>query len=121
MADANRVGTLAQKRGAAAEDEALAWLEARGLRLLARNFRCRGGEIDLVMQHRDELVFVEVRARTSASHGTAAASVTPRKQARMVLAAQVWLQRHRQPPRCRFDVVALDGPRLEWLPAAFSL
>ncbi|SNS17473.1 putative endonuclease [Noviherbaspirillum humi] len=104
-----------QEIGQAGEDRALGYLEAKGLRLVQRNFRCKGGEIDLVMQDGDALVFVEVRKRASGSHGGAASSVTPRKQARLILAAQVFLQRHREPPPCRFDVVAIDGDRLQWL------
>lgn len=66
------------------------------------------------------LVFVEVRARSGASHGGAAASVTARKQERLVYAAQHYLLRHASPPPCRFDVVAIDGDRLTWLQAAFD-
>ncbi|MDB5798922.1 MAG: YraN family protein [Paucimonas sp.] len=108
-------------RGRAAEDRAFEYLGTQGLSLVARNYRCRGGEIDLVMQHRGELVFVEVRARSSSEHGGAAASITARKRARLVLAAQVFLQRYRKLPPCRFDVVAIDGDRLDWIKAAFGL
>ena len=100
------------------------WLEmnAAGLRLIERNYRTPGrggGEIDLVMRAPDgTLVFVEVRARASAAHGGAAASVGAVKQRRLVLAARHYLLRFRQPPPCRFDVVALDGDRVEWLRAA---
>lgn len=73
------------------------------------------------MQDRDgTLVFVEVRARTTASHGGAAASVTARKQQRLVYAAQHYLLRHASPPPCRFDVVAIDGDQLTWLQGAFD-
>lgn len=66
------------------------------------------------------LVFVEVRARADTAHGGAAASVTARKQQRLVFAAQHYLLRHASPPPCRFDVVAIDGHRLDWLQAAFD-
>ncbi len=66
------------------------------------------------------LVFVEVRARADDSHGGAAASVTSRKQQRLIYAAQRYLQRHASPPPCRFDVVAIDGDNLTWLQAAFD-
>jgi putative endonuclease len=107
--------TARQVTGDAAEERALRYLEGQGMRLVARNFRCKGGEIDLIMQAGQTLVFVEVRQRADSGFGGAAASVTPRKQARILLAAQVFLQRHREPPACRIDVVALDGEQLRWL------
>lgn len=114
-------------RGDAAEDAALAYLQGAGLRLLERNYRVgagpsrRAGEVDLIMADRDgTLVFVEVRARAHDSHGGAAASVTARKQQRLIYAAQHYLQRHASPPPCRFDVVAIDGAELNWLQGAFD-
>ncbi|MFJ3055132.1 YraN family protein [Herbaspirillum sp. NPDC087042] len=107
--------TARQHTGDAAEDAALAHLRKQGLQLVERNFRCRGGEIDLVMRDGATVVFVEVRARASDSHGGAAASVTPAKQRRLILAAQTWLQAQPDTPPCRFDVVALDGGRMQWL------
>ncbi len=98
-----------------------------GLRLLERNYRVaagpsrHAGEVDLIMQDRDgTLVFVEVRARADTTHGGAAASVTERKQQRLIYAAQHYLLRHATPPPCRFDVVAIDGETLTWLQAAFD-
>ncbi|MDP2004325.1 MAG: YraN family protein [Rubrivivax sp.] len=114
-------------RGDAAETRALAWLQARGLQLVERNYRvargpsARGGEIDLVMRDRDgTLVFVEVRKRRGGAHGGAAASVGAAKQRSLVLAAQHYLLRFVAPPPCRFDVLALDGDAIEWLQAAFD-
>ena len=114
-------------RGDAAESCALAWLQKQGLVLEQRNYRvargpaARGGEIDLVMRSRDgTLVFVEVRQRSGTGHGGAAASVGSIKQQRLVRAAMHYLQRFASPPPCRFDVVALDGDRIEWLQAAFD-
>jgi putative endonuclease len=104
-----------QITGSAGEDAALAHLEQNGLTLLQRNFRCKGGEIDLVMKERTTLVFVEVRKRADTRHGGAAASVTPHKQRRLILAAQIYLQRYKMPPACRFDVVAIDGTQMNWL------
>lgn len=112
--------TAKQVEGQAAEDAALAYLQAQGLILLQRNFRCKGGEIDLILRQQDTLVFVEVRKRTDSRYGGAAASVTARKQARLILAAQVFLQRYRVPPACRFDVVAFDGDRLSWIKNAIE-
>ena len=111
-------------RGNAAEDAALAHLLAAGLTLVERNYRTPGrggGEIDLVMREAGgTLVFVEVRARAATTHGGAAASVGGVKQRRIVLAARHYLMRHRSPPACRFDVVAIDGNHIEWLKAAFD-
>jgi putative endonuclease len=121
-------------RGDAAENQALAHLQAQGLRLLQRNYRvargpgARGGEIDLVMvDATGTLVFIEVRARRSRAQGGAAASVGRSKQRALVWAAQHYLQQHLQsyvgPPPCRFDVVAIDGEhgdQLQWLQGAFD-
>ncbi len=107
--------TPKQVEGDAGEERALRYLEKQGLKLVERNFRCKGGEIDLIMQDGGMLTFVEVRKRAGAGFGGAAASVTPRKQARLVIAAQTFLQRYRMPPACRFDVVAIDGDQMEWL------
>lgn len=104
-----------QAIGQAGEDHALQYLQAQGLRLLERNFRCQLGEIDLIMQDGQQLIFVEVRKRASLSHGGAAASVTPSKQRRLLLAAQYYLQTLPHMPRCRFDLIAIDGAQTIWL------
>ncbi|KIF83015.1 YraN family protein [Noviherbaspirillum autotrophicum] len=112
--------TAKQVTGQAAEDAALDYLQKQGLTLLQRNFRCKGGEIDLILQHRDTLVFVEVRKRADVRFGGAAASITASKQTRLILAALVFLQRYRVPPACRFDVIAFDGAHLSWLKNAIE-
>ncbi len=113
-----------RQSGAAAEDVALAHLQAAGLSLVTRNYRTPGrggGEIDLIMRAPDgTLVFVEVRARRGVDKGGAAASVGAIKQRRVVLAAQHYLMRLPAPPPCRFDVVAIDGGQISWLPGAFD-
>lgn len=113
-----------RQSGAAAEDVALAHLQAAGLSLVTRNYRTPGrggGEIDLIMRAPDgTLVFVEVRARRATDKGGAAASVGATKQRRIVLAAQHYLMRLSAPPPCRFDVVAIDGGQISWLPGAFD-
>ena len=111
-----------QAQGAAAEQLAADYLQGRGLRLIERNFRVRGGEIDLICRDGASTVFVEVRLRSHTDFGGAAASITATKQARLVLAARHWLQRHGETP-CRFDCVLLDGlepKNIEWLRDAFS-
>ncbi len=124
---AAQVATARQVAGAAAEDRALAHLQAQGLALLARNYRvargrsARAGEIDLVMRDRDgTLVFVEVRARRSTAQGGAAASIGHGKRQKVIFAAQHYLLRLNTLPPCRFDVVAVDGEQLQWLKAAFD-
>ena len=109
------------------EVRALAHLQRAGLRLVERNYRvargprARGGEVDLILHERDgTLVFVEVRVRAAAARVDAAASVSAAKRRRLVFAAQHYLRRYASPPPCRFDVVAIDGERLEWLRAAFE-
>jgi putative endonuclease len=113
--------------GDAAEARALAWLQQQGLALVQRNYRvargpaARGGEVDLILRERDgTLVFVEVRSRSGAVHGGAAASVSAAKQRSIVLAARFYLQGLPSVPPCRFDVVAIDGGHIEWLQGAFD-
>ncbi len=110
-----------QQLGDLWEERALTYLGRQGLRLVQRNFRCQGGEIDLIMQQGNTLVFVEVRQRSADGHGGAAASITPAKQRRLVLAAQVYLQRFRLPPPCRFDVIAIDDGAIDWLRDAIQV
>lgn len=111
----------------AAERRAEAHLREQGLRILARNFRCKGGEIDLIAEHAGSIVFVEVRLRSHADFGGTAASITPAKQRRVIRAAHFWLQgagRNWRARPCRFDAVLLKdlaGEQIEWLQAAFSL
>lgn len=106
--------------GQEAERAAAAFLQAKGLTVLERNFRAKVGEIDIVAKDGDEVVFVEVRARATKDFGGAAASVGGAKRRRLIRAASLWLQARGWDGACRFDVVALDGGRLEHLPAAFD-
>jgi len=101
--------------GQAAEQAALDYLIRQGLKPVQRNFHCRFGEIDLIMQSGATLVFVEVRKRTSSRYGGAAASITASKQARLIKAAQVYLQQYAHPPACRFDALAFEGEKIIWL------
>ena len=108
--------------GAQAEILAEKFLAKRGLRVIARNFRVKGGEIDLICSEGNSIVFVEVRLRTSKGFGGAAASITAHKQRRLVLAARHWLLANGE-RACRFDCVLLDGldeANIEWLRGAFS-
>jgi putative endonuclease len=106
--------TPAQAKGRCAEDQALAFLEAHGLRLLERNYRCRYGEIDLVMEDGAALVFVEVRYRSSTRYGGALESVDRRKQAKLLTTARYFLQARGQGRSARFDVAALSPSAGDW-------
>lgn len=101
--------------GRDAEARALTFLLKQGLTLIEKNFRCRAGEIDLIMRDADMLVFIEVRSRKDRRFGGAAASVGPVKQQRLWRSATFYLLRFRKPPVCRFDLVAIDGDDLRWM------
>ena len=111
-------------RGRKAETRAWQYLQTRGLHLLQRNYRSRRGEIDLVLQDRDSLVFVEVRYRRGDRFGSGAESVDRHKQTRLIACAQHYLQTNpgmaKQP--CRFDVVSVSGSgeSIEWIRDAFG-
>ncbi|HHW4678040.1 MAG TPA: YraN family protein [Xylella sp.] len=111
--------------GRTVEVAARHYLEQAGLRWLASNVRFRGGELDLVMHDVMSVVFVEVRYRQQESYGSGAQSVDQRKRRKLVVAAQLFLQRHpelAQAP-CRFDVVEGAGTplQLHWIRDAFRL
>lgn len=115
-------GNGRQAQGAEAEAQARRHLQNQGLTLIESNYRCRQGEIDLIMDDRGSTVFVEVRYRRSATFGGGAASVDGRKQARLIAAASHYLQRHpalAQRP-ARFDVIAIGPGALEWIRDAFQ-
>jgi putative endonuclease len=109
--------SLANK-GAEAEALAAEYLHSRGLAIVKRNYRCRGGEIDLIARDGTTLVFVEVRMRSSSAFGGARASITAAKRRRLKFAAGLFLSGLAREPPCRFDAVLLDGldvARIEWL------
>lgn len=108
--------------GSTMEGHACTFLQHQGLRLVKRNYRCRRGEIDLIMLDSDTLVFVEVRYRQSSGFGTAAETVGARKQARLSAAASHYLSHCALQPPCRFDVIGIDGnQQIEWIKNAFFL
>ena len=112
--------------GSEAEEMAKRFLENQGLSLIQRNYRCKMGEIDLIMQDNDTLVFVEVRHRSRIGFGSAAESITKTKRRRIVTAATMFLQSipaKNQPP-CRFDVMAITGNKMQqfdWIKDAFQV
>ena len=123
--DSNRIGEIAEK-------SACKWLQQQGLTLIQKNYRCRTGEIDLIMHDNEHLIFVEVRFRSRNHFGSAAASVDHRKQRKLIHAASHFLTQ--QSPfnhlPCRFDVIAAQAPdnnakiptehQWSWLKSAFT-
>lgn len=108
--------------GTAGEEAAAAWYCSAGYQILARNWRCREGELDLVVRQGPILVFCEVKTRTTDRFGTPAEAVTPAKQRRLRRLATRWLQEADPRPRpgvIRFDVAAVRGSLVEVIPAAF--
>ena len=101
-------------RGRVAEEEAVRWLAARGYRVLERNHRNAGGEIDVVAWDGDTLCFVEVKARADTRHGPAVAAVGWSKRRRLARAAAMYLALRGIEPRCRFDVLAVEGGASGW-------
>ena len=104
------------RTGNAAEALACRWLQAQGLTLKEQNYRCKSGEIDLIMQDGETLVFVEVRYRSHAGFGSAIDSVTHAKQQKLQRAAEHYLQRLKHTPACRFDMIGIDRDhRIQWI------
>jgi putative endonuclease len=114
------------RSGQLAEQQACEFLTGKGLKLLVRNFSCKFGEIDLIMQDRDEIVFVEVRVRNNRSHADAIESVDATKQRKIIRTATHYLQVVKQLDKvnCRFDVIGISyptvNPAVEWITDAFS-
>ena len=111
-----------QLAGARAEALAEAYLSRQGLRILERNWRVRGGEVDFICDDHGSLVFVEVRLRQRSDFGGVGASITSTKQRRLILAARHYLAGKRERP-CRFDAVLLDGlteAHIDWIRNAFE-
>lgn len=115
--------------GLEAEKLAATFLTNHGLKLLTQNYHCRYGEIDLIMQDAKTLVFVEVKLRSSSHFGGAAASITPQKQQKLILAAQHYLQTQKiGDVSCRFDAILMhskilkntDLQQIEWIRNAFE-
>ena len=112
-----------RQRGAAYEKKARRFLESQGLEFIAANVHTSGGEIDLIMQHQQAIVFIEVRFRQSDTFGSAVASITKTKQKRLLHTAKVWLSgidESFETVDCRFDVLAFTGNEIEWLTNAFA-
>lgn len=110
------------QRGRDAEDLAAAYLRRQGLELVERNYRCRFGEIDLIVRDGTTLVFVEVRMRVGGNFGGAIASITAGKRAKLLRTARHYLAGKSRAPACRFDALLVSGPghTIEWLKNAFG-
>ncbi|MFN0038757.1 MAG: YraN family protein [Burkholderiales bacterium] len=110
------------RRGEPAEDAAATFLIRQGLTLVARNYHCRFGEIDLILNDGATLVFVEVRYRRSLTFGSASESITHAKQRKLLRAARHYMAEQSVFPECRFDAVLLNGDssKIEWLRNAFG-
>lgn len=113
------------EKGEEAESLASAFLQKQGLVFLERNFRCKAGEIDLIMRDGDILVFVEVRLRSNPFFAQAAESITWNKQRKLVNTAQLYLQQHKlfDKVSCRFDVIAIESNQIklaDWIQNAFG-
>lgn len=124
--------TTTREQGEVTENLACQYLEKKGLKLRERNYHCRFGEIDLIMQHNDSLVFVEVRYRRNIHFGSGAESVTASKQSKLIKTASAYLQRHDKLAKypVRFDVISMTGPietsnthnlDIDWIENAFGL
>ena len=113
--------TSKQLKGTSQEQRACEYLESQGLDLIAQNFSCRMGEIDLIMQDKTSLIFVEVRYRANKKFGGAAASVTRSKQRKIINTALLYQQRYAPKSNMRFDVVAIESDNeIQWIPSAFN-
>ncbi len=116
----------AKKVGERAEHLAQEYLEQKGLNLVSNNYRCRRGEIDLIMRDGNFLVFIEVRYRKNDVFGSGAESVTLQKQRRLLTAAKHYLQSEKldEDISCRFDVISISGqynPQIDWIVNAFQI
>lgn len=115
---------MTQKLGSQAEQRALDYLTQQGLKLVTRNYHCRMGEIDLIMNDPVYLVFVEVRARIHSAFGGGLGSITYAKRQKIIKTTSHYLLTHkiREQQAIRFDVVSIDGrsQELTWIKDAFS-
>lgn len=114
-------------RGKFIEDKACHYLQEKGLKLLSRNFLCKCGEIDLIMQDKDILVFIEVRYRKSSDYGDCVESISRYKQQRIINATDLYCNKHQISEKvvCRFDVLAVSSVqnqlKIDWIRDAFQV
>ena len=115
MVDRNLIGRNA-------EQLAYDFLKKKGFKLLQQNYRCYQGEIDLIMQDKEETVFIEVRSKNRADFCSAVESITDAKQRKIIRTATHYLQKQNtlDTTPCRFDVIGIDGNNVEWIKDAFN-
>ncbi|MBI2786217.1 MAG: YraN family protein [Legionella longbeachae] len=115
---------MTQNKGRVAEEKALAYLKKQGLECVTQNYRCRLGEIDLIMYDKNQLVFIEVRSRVSIQFGDGAASITYAKRQKILKAATYYMLQHQEQNKfaLRFDVISIDGKSasITWIKDAFG-
>ena len=117
----NKLRNVHLSRGEHAEQQALDFLLDQGLRLLGRNYRCKNGELDLIMRENRTIVIVEVRFRSSERYGGAEESITKRKQSRIIAATQHYIMNNKINSAIRFDVVAITNRQhVNWIKNAFQ-
>ncbi len=117
----SEVATPKQIQGNVQEARAYEFLQSEGLSLITQNFSCRMGEIDLIMQDKNSLVFVEVRYRANKQFGGAVASVTKGKQRKIIRTALFYQQRYAPKSNMRFDVIGIENDNeIKWIPSAFN-
>lgn len=120
MPDKTKIKPQHLLRGEAAEEQAYQFLINNGLQPVCRNYRCKQGELDLIMTEGSTLVIIEVRFRKTDIYGSALESITSRKQARIIMATQHYLSGQKTETAIRFDVIALSGNgSLQWVKNAF--
>ncbi|MFT4060532.1 MAG: YraN family protein [Legionella sp.] len=116
---------LTREKGRLAEEQALTYLIAQGMQPIAQNYYCKMGEIDLVMRDKEHLVFIEVRARASASFGGGVASITYAKKQKIIKSALHYMSKHKVHNQwaMRFDVISVDGhsASITWIKDAFGM
>ncbi len=116
-----KIRALHLKRGDNAEQQALDFLLKQGLQLICKNYRCKTGELDLVMSDQQTLVIVEVRFRQSDKFGSALESITPKKQSRIIAATKHYIMSNSTNSQIRFDVIAISGnQKINWIRNAFQ-
>ena len=108
---ASQAGPAGKTMGELAETVAVGYLREQGLSVITTNYRCRVGEIDIIANEQQRLVFVEVRYRKSAHYGGGAATVTPKKQRKLMKTANLYLQQHRANVECWFDVIEMSAAK----------
>lgn len=107
--------------GRRGEERALQWLKSQGYRIVARNWRWRGGEIDLIAREGDCLVFIEVKTRSDEGFGLPEEALTPAKRERLIRAARHYIATHRPELDLRFDVVTIEGQEIRLYRDAFRV